>query len=656
MRNFVLDLENSHDAVVRSLWFYPAEELGAYASSREPEEDRVACTAELFVRDFLNRGSAEAEINAALPNGELKHFWRRINEDFLDLRDKTEVLNGDLWKCKNDFSRKCHAAVRKRLLSLCIDTDGFIPVFCGKDAFFIPFHFAEGPAGIEDLAGDPISSWQAPYTELFGAVFRYKCVVHCDQSPVLPELTGNSLMLPLYLAYLRKIGEIQYDHLRLLATGSVAGGRLKAVETVEKAAALEKCFSDAFLFFPESSQYCSAKHNEVPLPPLELDQVKEVVQKHVEAAGLFVPTIKYALERLKVLCAEREINYRSWDLMLRRVKNNSRAILSRRDPRNHLLYLMLESSILCHMGRTREALVLNRKAREFAKKNGFTREQLRLEIEELVELQDEERFADIADVADELRLRIEKFGDPDLLMRYCGTMGQAHCYGFLAGIPGFDRRKGREFFEQALNYALARPRELENEIDFEKNIGQDLNYIFLWYALFEPETAACEDARRDAAEHYRCQCQRCGAAQKGGFRFLNRIKAFSVYRRWLMDGKAPGSGKIPEALEIEDPEDWLAATTGKYVGALQAAAGNTAEAADIFTEYTDVLSGAKDPILRFIQMTILAEAWRSTGEAKYKSEALEVLETVKEHYPNSSGAWEGFLNGKNSFPGLKYWY
>ena len=138
---------------------------------------------------------------------------------------------------------------------------------------------------------------------------------------------------------------------------------------------------------------------------------------------------------------------------------------------------------------------------------------------------------------------------------------------------------------------------------------------------------------------------------------MNRIKAFSVYRRWLTDGEVPGSGKIPEALEIEDRnEDWLAALTGKYVGALTAAAGNTAEAAAIFEEYTDVLSGAKDPILRFIRMTVLAEAWRSTGEAKYKSEALEVLETVKEHYPNSFGAWEGFLNGKNSFPGLKYWY
>lgn len=640
--------------VVRNLWFYPTEEIGQYANSRRSEKNRIECVAELFIREFLNRKSAEKEIDRVLPDGELKHFWCTINEDFLDLRDKTEVLNGELWECKNDFSRKCHAAVRKRLLSLCIDTDGFIPVFCGKEAFFIPFHFAEGSAVIEDLAGNPIPCWQAPYAELLGTATRYKCIVHCDQSSVIPALTGNSLMLPLYLAYLRKLGELEYNHLRLLATGAVAGGRLKAVETMEKAAALEKCFSNAFLFFPESSQYCSAKHNEVPLPPLELVHIKEAVQKHIEANGLLVPTMKYALERLKVLCTERDSNYHSWELMLRRVKNNSRAIPRYRDPQNHLLCLMLESSILCHMGKTREALTLNCEARSLAEKNNFTREQLRLEIEELVELQDEEGFLDIAAHAEELKLRVEKFGDPDLLMRYYGTMGQAHCYGSLAGVLGFNRKQAKEFFEQAVHYALQRPRDFENEMDFEKNVGQDLNYIFLWYALFEPETATCERARKDAMDHHRCQL--CGAAQINGLRFLNRIKIFSVYRRWLMDGKVPESDKLPEALKIEYPEDWLAATTGKYVGALQAAAGNTAIAADIFQEYVGVLRGAKEPILCFIQMTILAEAWRSTQNVAYRNEALEVLASVKDRYQNSFGAWKDFLHGKSGFPGLKYWY
>lgn len=643
------------ETVVRNLWFYPTEEIGRYASSKRSEKNRIECVAELFIREFLNRQSAEKEINRVLPDGELKLFWCTINDDFLDLRDKAEVLNGNLWDCGNNFSKKCHAAVRTRLLSLCVETDGFIPVFCGADAFFIPFHFEAGMAAIEDLSGNPITCWQAPYVELFGAAFQYKCIVHCDQSSIIPTLTGNSLMLPLYLTYLRKVGELEYNHLRLLATGAVASGRLKAVETMEKAAALKKRFSVAAMFFPESSKYCSEDSiNEIPLPPLELAQVKEAVQRHIEAKGLFVPTIKYALGRLKVLCSERESNYLSWELMLQRVKNNSLPILRCRDPRNYLLCLMLESSILCHMGKTREALTLNRKAREFAEKNNFTREQLRLEIEELVEFQDEERFSDIFNIANELRLRVEKFGDPDLLMRYCGTMGQAHCYGFLAGVPGFDRDTAKECFEEALHYALKRSRELENEIDFEKNIGQDLNYIFLWHALFEPETAASESAHKDAVAHHRCQL--CGAAQIGGLRFLNRIKAFSVYRRWLMDGNASDPCKVPALLKIEYREDWLAATTGKYVGALHAAVGNIAEAVDTFQKYTTVLRGAKDPILRFIQMTILAEAWRSTGYAAYRAEALDVLEMVKGHYPNSFSAWEGFLNGKSKFPGLNYWY
>lgn len=137
---------------------------------------------------------------------------------------------------------------------------------------------------------------------------------------------------------------------------------------------------------------------------------------------------------------------------------------------------------------------------------------------------------------------------------------------------------------------------------------------------------------------------------------MNRIKAFSVYRRWLMDGNASDPCKVPALLKIEYREDWLAATTGKYVGALHAAVGNIAEAVDTFQKYTTVLRGAKDPILRFIQMTILAEAWRSTGYAAYRAEALDVLEMVKGHYPNSFSVWEGFLNGKSKFPGLNYWY
>ena len=234
------------ETVVRNLWFYPTEEIGRYASSKRSEKNRIECVAELFIREFLNRQSAEKEINRVLPDGELKLFWCTINDDFLDLRDKAEVLNGNLWDCGNNFSKKCHAAVRTRLLSLCVETDGFIPVFCGADAFFIPFHFEAGMAAIEDLSGNPITCWQAPYVELFGAAFQYKCIVHCDQSSIIPTLTGNSLMLPLYLAYLRKVGELEYNHLRLLATGAVASGRLKAVETMEKAAALKKRFSVAW--------------------------------------------------------------------------------------------------------------------------------------------------------------------------------------------------------------------------------------------------------------------------------------------------------------------------------------------------------------------------------------------------------------------------
>ena len=109
-------------------------------------------------------------------------------------------------------------------------------------------------------------------------------------------------------------------------------------------------------------------------------------------------------------------------------------------------------------------------------------------------------------------------------------------------------------------------------------------------------------------------------------------------------------------LRSEYAGDWVAALTGKYVGALTAATGCAEEAAEIFRDCVGILSQTGEPILRFIQMTILAEAYRSTGLSKYRDEALVLLESLRNAYPDSIEAWRKFLLVQKDFPGWNYWY
>lgn len=615
-------------------------------------EVRARCAAELFVRYFLQPKSVPAEsLDRMLPDGERAELPRRLPRDLLNC-PTPEIFLEPLWVARNEFSRQCEIETRERLRVLCCETDGFIPVFCGGEAFFIPFHFLPGEAVICDSSGTPIEGWQAAYTALSADWSSpYRCEVYCDCSqPDLPELTGPSLMLPLYLAYLRKTGKLRFDHLRLLATGTLENGNLKAVKTDEKAAALSTHFDGAYLFFPESPEYFPKTGSEIALRSRTQEMLREELPRIIEAKGLVVLRFRDALTRLQVLVRDRDRTVGQWKAMLDRLETIRQAIPESRSPENHLLCCMLESSIRCHMGDTARALTLNRQAQNLARAHGFEKQLRRMEIEELIELQDQEDFETVLRLNGALRENIEKLADPDLKMRYYGTIGQAHCYGVLAKKSGFDREYARRCFDLALQNAY----EVKGEDgeSSEDDIAKDLNYRFLWYALFAPETPGAEQAYREAVDHIRCNLS--GGGREKNRRFLSRIKAFAVYRHWLATGELPTAD--PAQYLLPPDAHWLAAVSGKYVGALKAAAGESAEAQRIFGDALEILRRETDPILRFIQMTILAEAYRSTGETAYRDEAVALLALLKEPYPGSVGQWEGFLRGENPFPGLDYWY
>ena len=682
------------EATRHNLFFYPVEQLSLYARDVSmDEEERAECVAELFAREFLNKGCAEQAINSILTNDELEDFWCKAYDDILN-KKQSGFLRNKLWEPDpgDAFSSLCEIAVRERLRVLCQETSGFIPVIFDpgtsgtasadtpeKQAFFIPFHFekitsSSKKGGIFDIAGRPVPDWQAPYDRLpIGS--KYNCIVHCDQSQNdLPQLTGDSLMLPLYLAFLQEEKIIEFDHTRLVATGAIdQNGRLQAVDTKTKAMGFHDCFQQdhAFFFFPESREYCiPRKTTEIPLRTMRLDELTGCIQAHIEAKGLVVPSLKYAQKRLEALVEERNTCYNQWDVMLARIENNMKTIdddsLGRR---YYLLALMLKSSVLCHMGRTGEAVKLNREAQRIAGKNHSVPEMLRLKIEELVELQDEENFKAVAAIAGPLladikNARLEKNVRTDLLMRYYGTMGQAHAYGYLGGVPGFSPQESKKCFENAWKCATRLFRAFEQDgaaTENEQylalgNVAQDLNYRFLWYALFEPETEEAGKAYQKAENHIRRKLQGKPALQDINRRFLQRLRAFSLYRYWLRTGIVPDLERIPL---IDKKGGWLAALTGKYAGALLAASGREKEASKIFKVCSGIIKADQDdPIIRFIQMTICCEAFRSTGDPEYREKARGLLAELRKEYPAKSiGPWKRFLQGKEKdFPGWNYWY
>lgn len=296
------------ETAVRNLLFYSNGELHDYAKDEGNQKDeRAQCVAELFVREFLKKGSAEAEINSILPDGELESFRNKLGETAPGIHEENSFPLDVLWEPADDFSRICEITVRKVLRERCEKTDGFIPVYLlsGNESFFIPFHFEQSgdpseKGRIVDLAGQPILMWQPAYEQLFPDG-KYWCIVHCDQeglkSPGQEHVfTGDSLMLPLYLAYLRKEGRLAYNPLRLVATGEIEDGHLKSVRTNEKAAGFHADFDcNSYFVYPESTQYSSTVRNEIALPKMDLDQLEVFFR----IKGFFVRT---GSEREKGIC------------------------------------------------------------------------------------------------------------------------------------------------------------------------------------------------------------------------------------------------------------------------------------------------------------------------------------------------------------------
>lgn len=624
------------------------------ATGRYSEDCRLECLAELIVRWFLK---PSAEIENCLDfifSAKEWHSLKKFKEQEIFAIPTAAGLPQKLWSSADPFLARCEVATRKRLTDL-LETDGFIPVYSGDDAFFLPFRLVDNDRLplIGDSAGVQIDNWMEPYLALFGENPKYRCIVRCRQNPYLPPFIGRSLMLPLYLACQRKSGNLPaYNRLRLLSTGAVEIGHLKAVETEEKHRALNQCFANAYLFFPESAKIHSEKRNSVPLNiALDLEDILEEVRRQIEAKGLVIPTFRDAKKRLEKLEYEtRHTNQNRWEVMIARLQTNMDAIALSQDraPESYLLCLMLKSAMYCHMGDTAKALIFNKEAKIMARSLNMEKHLRRIEIEELVDLQDVEDFDSIRLLATTLKDELERLNDDDLLMRFYGTMGQAHCYGHLAGVTEFDKDEAQRCFRQAIRHA--------QNLESEQDIAQDLNYNYLWYVLFDPASTDAEHAYIQAHDHIERNLQSYPHSQKKNRYFLQRLKVQALYRRLLAGEKISPVDYQAEVL-MEDAAFWLQALVKKYLAAIAAAIGEKKIAEQYFTEASILLGqGCEDNIIAFIRMTTFAEAYRSLRSESWREAALASFSHLKGQYLAALPPWQDYLLNNAAFPGLNYWY
>ena len=650
-------IEQTARTAPENLIFFSLSCLTAVASDaagRYSEDCRLACLAELIVRWYL-KPSAEIErcLDFVFPAKEW-HSLKKLKEQEIFAIPAAAGLPQKLWSSADPFPARCEVSARKRLADL-LETDGFIPVYSGEDAFFLPFRLVEDgrlPV-IGDAAGVRIENWTEPYLALFGEDPKYRCIVRCRRNPCLPPFAGRSLMLPLYLAFQRRSGSLPaYNRLRLLSTGAIGTGRLEAVETKEKLQALDQCFSDAFLFFPENSRIHSEERNSVPLNiALDPEAVLEEVRRQIEAKGLVIPTFRDAKSRLERLEYEtRHTNQNRWEIMLARLQTNMDAIRLSRDraPESYLLCLMLKSAMYCHMGNTAEALKFNGEAKETARSLHLEKQLRRLEIEELVDLQDVEDFDSIRLLSGILKDELERLEDDDLLMRYWGTMGLAHCYGFLSGSPGFDKDAAKACFTRALRHA--------QKLESEPDIAQDLNNSYLWYVLFDPGSADAACAYSRANDHIERNLQSYPESRKKNRYFLQCFKLQALYRR-LLAGEKIAPVDYPAEELPEEAFFWLQALVGKYLGAIAAANGEKELAGRCFSKASALLGKEPDDnIIAFIRMTIFAEAYRSLEDRRFRQAALDSFASLTGRYLTALIPWQKYLLDQAPYPGLNYRY
>ena len=130
----------------------------------------------------------------------------------------------------------------------------------------------------------------------------------------------------------------------------------------------------------------------------------------------------------------------------------------------------------------------------------------------------------------------------------------------------------------------------------------------------------------------------------------------ALYRRLLTGEKT--SSVDYQAEELPDEAFfWLQALVQKYLAAIAAANGEKKLAEEYFSKASALLEQEiDDNIIAFIRMTILAEAYRSLEDQRFRQAALDSFGPLTGKYLTALSPWRNYLLNKTAYPGLNYRY
>ncbi len=637
---------------------------GELSRETNGEDTNAEIIAELLIRHLLGGSPRIAKIiGTKLKHGELEDFSRRLPYEHLGRR-----IEERLWEENgNSFSERCHQAVLRRL-NLLLKSEGLIPVFSDESGgLLLPFHFEASKDGSGQVLGldkKPLlnPSGEQEWSQYCATMEEIKAnvVVHIRQGNDRHGITtGNSLMLPLMLAWWRRQNVIpKFNPFSIVATGAVENGVLEAVDGVaEKAEAVRNLLYRADFFFPgchdddigATGQQCHPL--DIGFSVAENGPVFRRIRECIEGQQRW--NADYVSQRLESSLPDEVRNWsiQQYDAMLGRLEKAKDGLNTEEFPGEYILILMLQSQLYCTRGLTDKAKDLNAEALEIAEEQGQEYLALRLQVNQIVFFTDTMEFEKIAVISPRMEEFVAACNDRELSMCFYGQMGMAHAYATLDGVKGFSKERALECFKENIKSA----RESGKAVD----LAQDINYKCLYYALFEPGSRAEKRAFHDALSKIRDLEEIDQAAYKNNHVYYDLYRCFSFYRQLLRDKAVPPDYKDCPGLSCIEENSWRKALMAKYLGALRAASGETGKARKLFDGAIKTLNSetSVSTILGFIKATVYAEAYRSLGDSIYLEEGRKMFGNSN-NKSHQAQVWKGYFDsgGAVVFPGLGYWY
>ncbi len=601
-----------------NLFLVETDALIRFASDGfHPKYYRLRALVELVARWCLSRDSTIDEL--------MGRIWEDWEHDFkpwycAELPWTERSLPAEDWNDPVELAGFV-SCLRERLLRI-FEVHGFIPVYAGDVVRFIPFRLDDKLAAgaIVYNNDDSVSEdWHAKCKEALGGDARFGVRIQ-----MLPEnnvsLQGASLMLPLRMAEWRQVDSSfpQYDVLRVIATGAFdSQGRLAEVGIRQKLDGLKKQFRDAVFLGPDGRGDIPGEERRFKRLDcgLKVEELRSAIIKVLEGADCVSVSYAYAMRRLPDMHAEvdRE-NHSRWSDVADRLSRLKNSVAPERDAERYLQFMTMLVTALLHAGRSQEAKGNIGCAHEFAQGKGLTAVALKLQINAMVAAQDDGEFEVFKTLSSEVENALSSYsGDErdDLLMRFHGTSMQAHAWGAMLGVVGFDKDESLCHARKAVGFAYEIANRFPGSDEAESNVAQDLNYCHLWHALFAPGTNGEADAFRSAFQQLDNLSSK---SKKTNLYHLNRQKSLALLNNWRENGVvADVKERRNYLLSKTDAEGWMVCANRRHLGALATADGCVDEAIAYFDEGDAALPTEKcySPVLASIRFSLLVQAFCS---------------------------------------------